>query len=78
MNCPSLCVSLSCNSLYRHCASVETTTLEHYNAIDECIECVILADANILARVVLCAALTYDNVASLYLLTTEMLKSESF
>lgn len=67
-----------CLWLDRYCASVEASALEDYDAVNESVECVILADAYVLAWVVLCTALANEDVASLDYLTSKMLKSESF
>lgn len=60
----------------------ETTAVfaygKHYSAIDKCIEGMILAHAYIEAGVMHCAALTFENVASLSKLTAENLHTESF
>ena len=53
---------------------VSTTVLacsEHYSAVDECIQCVVLTDTYILAWVVNCTTLTLDDVASLGELSAE-------
>ena len=70
--------SFLCLSLNGDCASVEASALEDYDTVCESVESVVFSDAHVRAWVVLCATLTYEDVASLDCLTSEMLKSESF
>ena len=72
-----LCFSNRCwHDRYR--AAIFATTLENNNSIDESVERVILANAYILARIVLCATLAYDDITCFYFLATEVLQTESF
>ena len=67
-----LCLS-SRNNTYS--TAVETTLLELYGSVHESIERVVLAHANVCARIVTCAALTNDDVACHALLATENLNT---
>jgi hypothetical protein len=51
--------------------------VELYSTINESEQCVVLTDCYVVARVVLRAALTNDNVTSYALLTTEDLDAKS-
>lgn len=51
---------------------------EHYSAVNESVEGVVLTHAYVEARVVNCTTLTFDNVACLGELTTKNLHTESF
>ena len=82
-HCPSLSsfqkqLSLCSHWLDRYCAAVFATTLEHHYTISQCVQGVILANTYVLTRVMLCATLTNDNVASLNCFTTKVLQTESF
>lgn len=50
---------------------------EHYCAVDEGIDCVVFAQANVKAGVVYCATLTFDDVAGFGKLATKNLYTES-
>lgn len=69
---------LSSYRLNRYRATILATALEHHYTICECVECVVLADTNILAGVVLRAALANEDVACLNCFTTKVLQTESF
>ena len=71
-------LGLSSHWLDRYCAAILAATLEHYHAVCESVKSVILANTYILARVMLGATLTNDNVASLNSFTPEVLQTESF
>lgn len=59
-----------CFRYYRHSALVLATLAEVNDAVNQCIECVILTNTYVQARVVLCTALANDDVACDALLAT--------
>lgn len=74
----TLCALYSGYRFNRYCGTVETATLEHYCTIYQCIKCIILTDAHVLAWIVLRATLADDDVTSLSKLATKEFYSKSF
>ena len=60
---------------YRYKRSVVLLASESHCAVNKCIERMILAHADVLTWMVLCATLTYDDVSSLSKLTTKNLQT---
>ena len=75
-NCLLVLLCLS-DGFYGHRATVETSLLEGDDAVNEGIEGVVAAHADVLAGIVLRATLAHDDVASYALLTTKNLHTES-
>ena len=73
MTSRNLCVI----GFYRHVRLVVLFASKYHNAIHQCIECMVLAHSYVITWVVLSAALTYNNVASFYSLTTINFYTES-
>lgn len=76
----SLClvsVLCFCDRLYTDCRTIQTTLAECYDTVSQGIQSVVLTYTYILARVVACATLTYDDVTCNALFTTENLNTES-
>ena len=64
--------------VYRNLESVLVLAFELHHSINEGVDSVVVAEANIAARVNLRAILTDDDVASDNLLTTELLYTKAF
>ena len=58
--------------------TIFSLSCEFHDAVCKCEQSVIFAHAYIVTRIVLCAALTNDDVACDYCLSTENFHSESF
>ena len=69
---------LLCYRFNRNRRTVQTALLEFYGAIHKRIERVVFSNADVLARIVFCAALTYDDVTSLGEFAAEELQTKSF
>lgn len=63
---------------YRYETSVFPTYLELYGSVNEGIQGVVAAHTDVFARVEFSTSLTNDDVARLYSLISEFLKTESF
>jgi hypothetical protein len=64
-----------CSRNYGNNALVVATFFEIDNSVDQSIECIILTDTNIVARIMFCATLTNNDVASYYFLATPNLNA---
>ncbi len=73
-----VCGLLSLNRLYVDVLAAFFADSKYYCAINQSVDGVVLAQAHVLAGVVLCATLTLDDIACLGELTAKDLHAESF
>ena len=69
-----LCLGFGYN---RDDALVVIAAVEIHRAVDECKECVVLANGNSVTGIVMCATLAHDDVSGLHLLSTPDFHSKS-
>ncbi len=81
MSLPLLCLCLEALCFRwsnRNCGTILVSSLERYESVNKCVQCVVLALSYILAREVLVSTLTNENITCFSEFATKQFNTESF